>query len=208
MNTRLDQLTDLYRKLDETITNHYKGKRLQPPCSKGCSSCCSQFFEISELEFAVIKEQVDSLSQTEKNELSLRAETLMDLFRENWPDFHETYFSKQTIDVVNDDYYQHPDRYEVTLPCVFLSNEGSCTIYESRPITCRTTGVAYQHRINFGSVCDYIRLGVLTPLWQANLIPFKQDIDSFKWLNDLDTGASKRQYPMFYYMYDYLVGRE
>lgn len=199
-----DRAKKIYIDIDTKVDNHYENKRKQAPCSKGCSSCCSQFFEISDLEFSLIFEKLTSLDEQKKLYYKEKSETLMSIFKEHWPSFYKEYFSKETIMLNNSDYYSHKERFKVMIPCIFLSDEGSCEIYNERPSTCRTTGVAFQYLINPGAVCDYIKLGLATPLWQANLINIRDDIDSIKWIEADNTEHFKRQYPMFFYAYDLL----
>lgn len=200
-NLHLKALT-LYTDIDLAVENHYKGRKKRPPCAKGCSSCCSQFFEISELEFELIFEVIAQWTASQKKELSKNAEIIFTAFKENWSDFYDAYFSPETLALNTNDYYNHPQRFEVSLPCIFLSSEGSCQIYDRRPNVCRTTGVGFQHLINTGAVCDYIKSGITTPFWQADLRPFKVPIEELRWLEDaLNPDMYKRQYPMFYYVY-------
>lgn len=197
---------DLYKAIDQTIDQHFQSHKRQAPCAKGCASCCSQFFEISSLEFSLLKafiqEQPHILQETFKE----RSNILFTSFQEHWPSFYESYFTPTTITTHSDDYYQHPDRHKVVMPCVFLSAEGACQVYERRPIVCRTTGVGYQYLYNPGGICNVMRHGILTPLWQADLRKFKPAIDAVRWLPDAnDAMGVKRQYPMFYYVYDWMV---
>jgi len=196
----------LYGQIDEVIASHFRTRNKKGPCAKGCSSCCSQFFEISELEFMLIFESINDLSAEKKQLLAQRAEALFSVFKEHWPSFYEDYFSPKTSTLSTDDYYKHPERFDVSLACVFLSKDGYCEIYDRRPTTCRTTGVGFQQLINFGAVCNYIKSGITTPLWQANLRPFRHSIDEIKWLPDPKNPEQyKRQYPMFYYIYDLFI---
>jgi len=199
----------LYKRIDHTIEVHFDKQKTQAPCGKGCASCCSQFFEISELEFTIIAQHLNQLPADEQATIAKRASDLFASFQDHWPSFYEAFFTPKTIHLHTDAYYQHKDRYKVVMPCVFLSDEGSCTIYQKRPIICRTTGVAYQHLFNPGAVCNVIRHGLLTPLWQADLRPFAHEINAIRWLaDDSNPLGVKRQYPMFYYCFDLLVNKK
>lgn len=208
MKTTYKDTLNLYKSIDQTIEVHFNHRRIQAPCTKGCASCCSQFFEISQLEFTLIAEHISGLPTETQNLFRERATVLLASFQEHWPTFYHSFFTAMTIDLHTEDYYSHEDRFKVVMPCVFLSDEGACQIYERRPIVCRTTGVGYQHLINQGAVCNVIRHGVLTPLWQANLRPYHHAINAIRWLAD-DSNALgvKRQYPMFYFAYDLLVNK-
>lgn len=208
MDNLYEKILKLFDDINEKLENHYKGKRRKPPCAKGCASCCSQFFEISELEFAVIYEEIKKLDEKKIYELSNRSMVIYSSFKEHWPKFYADYFLDNNIKRNDDDYYNLSERFEVSLPCVFLSNEGSCDIYNKRPFICRTTGVGFTHLINRGAVCNYIRFGLATPLWQADLRSFMVDIEDIRWIeSSTEDMGFKRQYPMFYYVYDLFHGK-
>ncbi len=190
---------ELYKKLDISISEHFKTHKKQPPCNEGCTSCCSQFFEVSELEFALIFEKITAFTGPEKYALKMRAATLYSLFAEYWPTFFEDYFQGNASFKSDSAYYSHAERFEVHLPCVFLNDAGSCLIYEARPTTCRITGVGFTHLINHGPVCEKIRYGLLTPLWQADLRKHTLAVEDVKWIENPASGdAYKRQFPLFY----------
>ena len=209
MNNLYNDTLDLYKRIDDVITAHFRTHKKQAPCAKGCASCCSQFFEISELEFCLIYEFIGHLPAEKQLMFKSNAKTLFSLFEEHWPIFYKTYFTTETIRINSIDYYKHPDRNNIVLPCIFLSSEGACEIYERRPIVCRTTGVGYQYVFNVGAICNVIHLGIFTPLWQANLRNFKTQINRVRWLKDDSSEIGiKRQFPMFYYAYDLLVNEQ
>lgn len=198
----------LYQRLDETIDNHYASRKKKPPCSKGCASCCSQFFEVSELEYSLIFEYLMKLPEEERAAIGNKATILFEAFKDHWTDFYTEFFKTDPLDDTNRDmnaqsYYDHPERFSVVLPCVFLADDGSCQIYDTRPTTCRTTGVGFLHHYNPGAVCNYIKCGLLTPFWQADLRALREDIDSIKWIESTSNNIGfKRQYPLFFYVYD------
>lgn len=208
MENLYEKALTLFDNIDKKLENHYQGKKRKPPCAKGCASCCSQFFEISELEFSIIYEGIKHLDDNKLSDLSSRSKILYGSFKEHWPQFYADYFNEDNIKRNDDEYYSLTDRFEVAMPCVFLSNEGSCDIYLNRPFICRTTGVGFTHLINRGAVCDYIKKGLLTPLWQADLRSFVTDIEDIRWIeSDSNSIGYKRQYPMFYYVYDLFHGK-
>lgn len=199
MTTMSAHLLDLYSRIDIKTTHHYErpGQK-QAPCAKGCSSCCSQFFEISLIEFILI---INHLKSLEPDTLSLfkeNARQISEAFKTHYPDFANAYFNGFCFSDIDDSYYQHPQRFKVHMPCVFLSKEGACGIYPVRPLTCRTTGVGYKKRFEWGSICNVIRHGIFAPLWQADLREFVGDIEDIAWVES-DQGYI-RQYPMFYFM--------
>lgn len=190
-------LDDLYQQIDTAIINHFDKKKKQPPCGKGCASCCSQFFEISLTEFEPIKNDILTMSCADQTALKNKSMIFISLFQENWPDFYNEFFTNPLSDYDENRYYQHPGRFNVHLPCIFLSDEGSCTIYQHRPIVCRTTGGSYIHQPSIGPICNEIRHGLLARFWQADLRFLLKDIDAIRW--------STRQYPIFYLVYRHFL---
>lgn len=199
---------DLYRKIDMKVEAHYRGKKRQAPCTKGCSSCCSQFFEISEVEYVVI---LNHLKEWDKGKLDILieiADIYSQVLEKHHSKFYRKYFSEDTAEEFSANlYYKDPERYKIHIPCVFLSDDGACTIYEVRPLVCRTTGVGYKLNFEFGRVCREIRSIFWAKRWQADLREFQDDIVSVNWL-EWDTSGDgtnyqaveRRQYPIFHYV--------
>jgi Fe-S-cluster containining protein len=94
-------------------------------CAAGCSSCCSQIFQITEVEAARISGHVASLSDKERDELksqareNLRKREYLFGGREQWGD---------TLAGGG-------------VPCPALASDGSCGMYSVRPVMCRKFGV-------------------------------------------------------------------
>lgn len=95
-------------------------------CAPGCSSCCSQIFQITEVEAARISAWVKALPEAERAALQARARLNLaeraKLFDgpEQWGD--------------------NAPRGRGT-PCPALTEAGACGMYEVRPIMCRKFGV-------------------------------------------------------------------
>jgi Fe-S-cluster containining protein len=194
------KMLELYHQLDNHIMTHYNSpKQKQAPCAKGCASCCSQFFEISTIEFLVILNQLKTIESDLLETFQENSKVLMSLFKEYHHNFFESYFNDSSPNSVNQTYYQHPERFKIHFPCVFLSKEGACQIYPVRPFVCRTTGVGYKRRFEWGPICNEIHNGFLASFWQVDLRKFLPEIDAISW------GVSLRQYPMFYFMFEYFT---
>ncbi len=193
----------LYKQIDAHIASHYKSAKQKPaPCTKGCASCCSQFFEISPVEFLVIQNHLKDIDPTLLDIFKENSTVLMSLFKEYHRDFYEEFFHKDN-QFVAQSYYQHPERFKIHLPCVFLSKEGYCQIYPVRPFVCRTTGVGFKRRFVWGPICNEIRFGYFVHYWQADLRPFVPQIETITSVK-LDH-VSTRQYPMFYLMSQVII---
>lgn len=122
----------LIRRLEELCSRadaeFERGRRLHGArilCAAGCSSCCSQIFQITEVEAARISRHVASLPEAERASLQAKAaENLRKraaLFNgvEEWGDTATG----------------------AGIPCPALTEEGACGMYEARPVMCRKFGV-------------------------------------------------------------------
>jgi len=108
-------LLTVYEKLDEEYLNIKN-----TPCQKGCNDCCSDFFHISVIEFFSI----------------LRALSIAD-------DKNILKYSKKAKEAIKDIVLPKTDELRIPgfPPCIFVNEtNGSCNIYEVRPVLCRMYG--------------------------------------------------------------------
>ncbi len=87
-------------------------------CKKGCSACCHMEVEITSYE----------------------AEILEGLIKEGHPIDHERLLRQSARDLQDPQWKQGPRNSDSQ--CVFLNLEGSCSIYEDRPVMCRRHSVS------------------------------------------------------------------
>lgn len=109
-----------------------QGKKIS--CTKGCGACCRQLVPISETEARHIHDVVEALPEPRRTTIRAR--------------FAEARRRLQAAGLLEK--LQHPSRqweaeensafglqyFAQGIPCPFLE-EGACSIYEDRPITCR-----------------------------------------------------------------------
>lgn len=94
-------------------------------CAAGCSTCCSQIFQITEVEAARISQHVATLPEAERHALHARARD--NLRKRNWLFNGREQWGDSMAGGGN--------------PCPALTPEGACGMYEVRPIMCRKFGV-------------------------------------------------------------------
>ena len=97
-------------------------------CRNGCSDCCSQMFQVTELEAAYISRAVKRLPPEVRKRLSERA-------RRYLPEREKLLESRS----VPDAWGRLPPP-GLRLPCPALE-DGACQIYSHRPLICRKYGV-------------------------------------------------------------------
>lgn len=112
-------------------------------CGKGCSFCCYGLFEIGSGDVAVIADAVRALPPARRKALIDRAARIVEQtkhpnIREVSADEKEEFFDRTS-----------------SIACPALSREGACTIYENRPIVCRTFGLPIRDDDEYiGDICD------------------------------------------------------
>lgn len=108
----IHQLVDEY---NEEVFSHELVKKLSP-CTLGCTACCHSQVSCTEDEAELLAKRVAEGTAINYERLKLQAAA-----QEN----SVAFFS-----------ISYQDR-----KCVFLSEEGRCTVYEDRPSVCRTNAV-------------------------------------------------------------------
>ena len=102
-------------------------------CRKGCGACCSNLVAISEVEARRIAEVVDEMPEPRQSLIRQR----FHLARERLASAGLLELLERSADWTDEDYTKLVGTYfRERLPCPFLE-EGSCSIYGDRPITCR-----------------------------------------------------------------------
>ncbi|MGH9345289.1 MAG: YkgJ family cysteine cluster protein [Terriglobia bacterium] len=97
-------------------------------CGKGCCDCCSQMFQITEVEAAYISSAIKKLPQSRQSELRARA-------REYLTQREKLLASRNVPDAWGS--LPPPG---LRLPCPALEG-GACSIYDHRPMICRKYGI-------------------------------------------------------------------
>jgi Fe-S-cluster containining protein len=112
-------INDLYLKVSEFEKNISNETLSLSNCKNGCSRCCYVDLSVFQIEADNIRSWFHSLSSREKNTLQKKWQEPLS----KMVNFHG----------------------EEVFSCPFLSNE-SCTIYEARPLICRTQGLALKFK--------------------------------------------------------------
>ena len=97
-------------------------------CRKGCTDCCSQMFQITEVEAAYISRAVKQLRPDERERMRARA-------RDYLPAREKLLASRNVPDA-----WGNLPPPGLRLPCPALE-DGACRIYSHRPLICRKYGI-------------------------------------------------------------------
>lgn len=138
---------DDYRSILERADQHFTSVMQTQPqnlqCGAGCSLCCYGLFEIGSGDVPVIAEGLELLHPSRRRRVIRKALEIVEAcahpnLRECSPEEKEAFF----------------DRTQAT-PCPNLDDNGLCTMYEHRPMVCRTFGLPLREgRKYIGDVCE------------------------------------------------------
>jgi Fe-S-cluster containining protein len=129
----------VYALMDQLSAAAYAGKNVTVACGRGCSFCCYQIVSCTSIEWAEIRSLLQRKPPS-KNFRAVIAERVGVWLRY----YHKTGLETNPIRLAKD---------WLGKPCVFLGGDGSCQIYEARPIDCR----AYTNSIKCGTTPDAMR---------------------------------------------------
>jgi Fe-S-cluster containining protein len=127
--------------------------RADMACEPGCSSCCHVWLSVCAVEEAQLTAAISELPSSQRAEVAERAE--LELAREQ--------------------------RGESGPRCALLDVDGRCSVYEHRPLVCRTQGLAlrYPHDVvPLSAVRERLANGDVTccPLNFVDQVPAAQDV--------------------------------
>jgi Fe-S-cluster containining protein len=205
-DSRAVQMTRLYGDVEVTIADYRAGSPKQPPCHEGCSSCCSDYFPVSQVEFELLLVYMERhWSKDEVREAFERAEeNLLALQSEN-PDLHASLTHTADRQGELDAIRHHAGRN--SFPCPLLDRAtGRCRVYPARPFLYRTHGSSHtfygswRERLRTERVCEHIEGGRA----HRKITPNVADLwPRYEELADVRVGPKRnplRQYPIFYWL--------
>lgn len=106
-------------------------------CRNGCSECCRGLFDITLLDAFYLKRGFDRLPESLRAELEpVASRSLEQLSRVN-SEFVEPWL----LNGIPEDDWDALMPEEDETPCLLLSQNGGCLVYEHRPMTCRLNGI-------------------------------------------------------------------
>lgn len=204
------ELLKLYNGVDREVAKYGERHHVQPPCHRGCSECCYQIFEVSQLEFETIMYEIKrDWSQEEIEVLFDRAFECLEAVKKENPNL---------IDILDRDANEEQDLFIEQVfaardlssqPCPFLDKQtGACRVYEVRPMVCRQFGSSHIREPQHGWIfpdqplCSKIssrkEVEEKTP-------DVTEHFEQYRSLKDLkfpgvDKAIPIREYPIFYWL--------
>ncbi|MBH0180018.1 MAG: hypothetical protein HP491_19695 [Nitrospira sp.] len=107
------------------------------PCGRGCSHCCVGLFPVTTLDRQEIQRGLRTIPSEQRQAIEVKAARQARMIEASAPQlvrhpFIDHWHDRDT-DVVVEQFRE--------LPCPALETDGSCSLYEFRPLTCRSMGI-------------------------------------------------------------------
>jgi Fe-S-cluster containining protein len=120
------------------------------PCRRGCSRCCIGPFAITILDARLLRRGLTTVSAEVREDIEARANSQVQALERAFPRLADSPFLDDWTD---EDQDAVAARF-ADLPCPALDAQGSCRVYETRPLTCRTMGIPIELNGAVQGACD------------------------------------------------------
>ena len=141
--TLASKTDDWFRRASATLLS-------QVPCRSGCSHCCIGLFPITRLDVRLLQEGLTRLSTTQREHIVTRAARQVTALEAAFPRLG----SSPSLDAWSDAEIDEAVRAFPDAPCPALADNGLCSLYASRPLTCRSMGIPTRHGAMVHGACD------------------------------------------------------
>lgn len=137
----IQDLLDRYRMLLAEVDQWFErclqehGERIS--CHNGCSSCCRGLFDITLLDALYLKSGFDTLPPEVQCAIREKSTTRLNQLNATYPDFASPWL----LNSLPEEEWEQIMPEDDDAPCVLLSAEGACLVYDTRPMTCRLNGI-------------------------------------------------------------------
>jgi Fe-S-cluster containining protein len=196
-NSPVARLYLVQRQLDAAIEKQRRENNLPVKCRAGCAQCCARCFNVSEPEAAQILEALSRrLAPADISRLIRKANDQWALLASEYPALAQAISGPILLEALG-------KAHETVLPfpCLFLDEEGRCTIYEVRPLICRIYGAGRVSWMGNSRPCTH-----LPPLHTArdryaDLSGFEETFGRYAFLEYDGQYIMRRPVPLFYYFH-------
>ena len=120
------------------------------PCGRGCSRCCIGPFAITVLDAAMLQQGLNALSLSDREDIEATARNQVAAMTQAFPRLGDAPF----LDDWSDDEQDAVAARFAEVPCPALDRDGSCRVYEVRPVTCRTMGIPIEESGAVQGACE------------------------------------------------------
>lgn len=122
----------------------------QVPCHAGCSYCCIGPFPITQLDVSLLQEGLQRLTPDRRAHIEERAAEQVSALESAQPKLKESPYLDRwpdsDIDRLVNEFHDSP--------CPALDEDGLCTLYEHRPLICRSMGIPTEEKGVVRGACE------------------------------------------------------
>ena len=136
MDIILKQYKNLLATVDQWFDRCIESAGTEISCRRGCSACCRGLFEISLLDAALLQKGFSILDENCRQRILGKSRARLHSLQQQWPDFQEPFILNT---LPHEEWFEMPE--EDMTPCPLLSDDGTCLVYQFRPMTCRLHGL-------------------------------------------------------------------
>jgi Fe-S-cluster containining protein len=133
----LDRYGALLREVDVWFRRCLEKHFDQINCRDGCSACCRGLFDITLLDALYLKQGFDRLPDRQKRSILPDASARLEALSRINPQFREPWILNGIPEAEWELLMPEDDE----TPCLLLSENGGCLVYDYRPMTCRLNGI-------------------------------------------------------------------
>lgn len=137
MQELLERYANLLKEVDQWFASCLSVQGDQIACKRGCSACCRGLFDITLLDALYLRSGFDLLPQDIQISVRHKARPRLDQISSRWPSFKAPWL----LNLIPENEWDEIMPEEDETPCVLLSADGKCLVYDHRPMTCRLNGI-------------------------------------------------------------------
>jgi Fe-S-cluster containining protein len=143
-------LTTLARKTDDWFRRANAALLSQVPCQAGCSHCCTGVFPITRLDARLLHEGLSQLPDIDRQRIVDRAIQQTAAMQASEPRLA----GSPSLDQWPDGDIDRVVTAFSDVRCPALSDEGLCSLYAYRPLTCRSMGIPMREGLMVNGACN------------------------------------------------------
>lgn len=143
-------LSTLARTTDDWFRRANAALLGQVPCQAGCSQCCNGVFPITRLDARLLHEGLAQLPDDERQRIvdrAIRQKAAMEAAEPRLAD-------SPALDGWSDADIDRVVTAFPELPCPALNDDGLCSLYAYRPLTCRSMGIPMREGGMVNGACN------------------------------------------------------
>lgn len=149
MQPPIPSLTTLARKTDDWFRRANAALLSQIPCRAGCSHCCIGIFPITRLDMRLVQEGLVHLPVDQRERIQGRAAQQIAALQATFPRLD----SSASLDDWSDEEIDRAVSTFQDTPCPALGDDGLCSLYAYRPLTCRSMGIPPRQNTMVNGAC-------------------------------------------------------